>query len=651
MNEDAATPGVSVVICTRNRADRLAQAIAAVIDSMDEAREAGIVSELIIVDNASTDATRDVVAVVRRDPRVSMVFEPRPGIGRARERGCQTARGSVILFTDDDVIVPSQWIARMSRPIRDGEADVVSGGIAVSESLRRPWMTPALAARYFAHNPQPPRVNPGLAGASMGLTAEVATRIGFDDLLGTARWPGAEDVLLYVQAIEAGYRIRGVDDALVEHRFDESRLEPHRLRALAEGYGRCDAYYFHHWLHARLSLPRLRESSHGIRFAMRWVVVRGNPYDEKLLDRRRGIAFHRELRRLRDVPRRYAYRGVGRTRRPARSAAVRSAGMEHPDVLTAAVVIPTFNRPGRVVDCLRHLEQQTRRPQRIVVVDSSSDDRTRDALRAFPEAVYARNPLGRGHTAESRAIGVSLCSEDVIAFLDDDANARTDWLQELLQRYDDPSVAGVGGSALNGYPGERQDGLGSIGLLLPDGRLTGFFAADPGRDVDVDHLLGANMSFRRRAIDAVGGIRGGYPGTCLREESDLALRIGASGGRLVYTPAAVVDHLPGEYAKGRRFDRRYVYFANRNTIVLFARVYGLRSPIMGRYLRLALREVAGELRRAARALAMSPRVRPAATARTVVGGVTRAGAVVAGVAAGYPAAIAGIRADRARRRN
>ncbi len=164
---------------------------------------------------------------------------------------------------------------------------------------------------------------------------------------------------------------------------------------------------------------------------------------------------------------------------------------------------------------------------------------------------YVRNPMGRGHTAESRAIGVSLCSEDIIAFLDDDANARPDWLVEILRRYDQRSVAGVGGSALNGYPGEREEGLGSIGCLLPDGRMTGHFAADPGRDVDVDHLLGANMSYRRAAIDQVGGIRGGYPGTCLREESDLALRVAKSGGRLVYTPDAIVDHLPANTRKER----------------------------------------------------------------------------------------------------
>ncbi|MEV8368590.1 glycosyltransferase family 2 protein [Microbacterium sp. NPDC064584] len=317
-------------------------------------------------------------------------------------------------------------------------------------------------------------------------------------------------------------------------------------------------------------------------------------------------------------------------------------------MLTTAVVIPTYNRPDRVVDCVRHLMRQIRIPQRIVVVDSSEGDQTRDALQEFSGVTYVRNPMGRGHTAESRAIGVSLCSEDIIAFLDDDANARPDWLVEILRRYDQRSVAGVGGSALNGYPGEREEGLGSIGCLLPDGRMTGHFAADPGRDVDVDHLLGANMSYRRAAIDQVGGIRGGYPGTCLREESDLALRVAKSGGRLVYTPDAIVDHLPGEYAKGKRFDRRYVYFANRNTVVLFSRVYGFDAPILRRYVRLALTEAVSEIRRAARALTSAFVVPPSVTARTVVGGITRSGSILAGLVAGFPAAVAGMRDDRRR---
>ena len=52
-----------------------------------------------------------------------------------------------------------------------------------------------------------------------------------------------------------------------------------------------------------------------------------------------------------------------------------------PAPLTVAVVVPTFNRPDRVRDCLAHLTRQTVPPDRIVVVDSSPDARTDEVVR------------------------------------------------------------------------------------------------------------------------------------------------------------------------------------------------------------------------------------------------------------------------------
>lgn len=318
--------------------------------------------------------------------------------------------------------------------------------------------------------------------------------------------------------------------------------------------------------------------------------------------------------------------------------------------LSVAVVVVTYNRPDRVVDCLQHLGNQSVRPERIVVVDSSLNALTEQAVLAdFPGVVYVRNPMGRGRTPESRQIGYSMAAEDIIAFLDDDANAYPDWLEQLLSRYSDASVGGVGGSALNGIDGERDLGLGSIGLLLPNGVLTGNFAADPGRDVEVDHLLGANMSFRRSAIAKVGGIFGDYPGTCMREESDIALRVKKAGLRLVYTPAAVVDHIPGTYAKGHRFDRRYVYFANRNSIVLFSRVYGERDRIVARFARSAVRDASAQARRGLGGIRRMP-LSPLAGFRQLVGGFSNAAAIVMGLLAGFPAARVATKSDRERLR-
>lgn len=252
---------------------------------------------------------------------------------------------------------------------------------------------------------------------------------------------------------------------------------------------------------------------------------------------------------------------------------------------TVSVVVVTYGRPDHVRTCLTHLEALDTAPLETIVVDASPDDRTiRIVTEEFPHVRLLRNELGRGTTAESRQIGFAAASGDVIAFVDDDAFAEPDWLDELVVPYADPNVAGVGGRALNDIDGEETRGLGEIGRLLPDGRLTGNFAADTGSVIEVDHLLGANMSFRRSAVEAIGGIRGNYPGTCLCEESDISLRLKKAGGTLVYAPRALVHHIGAPYGiGGRRFDRRYLYYARRNHVTMLVRVFGWSDPIVRRY--------------------------------------------------------------------
>ena len=300
----------SVVVCTRDRSARLLRSMTSILESMDDAADA--TGELLIIDNGSTDETATVVATISAsDPRVRSLVEPQPGIGRARQRGLSAARGDVVLWTDDDIVVPRAWVGAMLRPIASGEADAVVGGVAMADELWRPWMSADLAARYYAHVPEPPSVSPGLIGANMAFRSQIGTQISFDPMLGTARYPGAEDVLLYVQALEAGYRIAGVRDATVTHHFDPDRLTSDRLERLAAGYGRCDAYFFHHWLHAEYRLGCIRIARDALRWLYARAQARGNRFDERILAARRALAFHREMRSLRGTPRRYAYRGIG----------------------------------------------------------------------------------------------------------------------------------------------------------------------------------------------------------------------------------------------------------------------------------------------------------------------------------------------------
>ncbi|MGH9079113.1 MAG: glycosyltransferase family 2 protein, partial [Acidimicrobiales bacterium] len=252
---------------------------------------------------------------------------------------------------------------------------------------------------------------------------------------------------------------------------------------------------------------------------------------------------------------------------------------------SAAVAVVTYERPAHVARCLDHLLAQTEPPGQIIVVDSSdSDDTARLVRDRYPTVGYEVCPAGRGATATARNMGYAMTTGDVLAFVDDDAFAEPDWLSRLLPFFEDPSVGGVGGRQIRHQPGELEEGIEAIGRLNDDGTLTGNFAADPGRPVEVDHLLGASMSFRRAALDRIGGIRDGYAGTCIREETDLCLQVAHAGYRLVYTPDAVVEHVAGPYAKGQRFDLRYAYWAQKNHLILLIRNFALTAPIVRAYL-------------------------------------------------------------------
>ena len=309
--------------------------------------------------------------------------------------------------------------------------------------------------------------------------------------------------------------------------------------------------------------------------------------------------------------------------------------VDQPAPLSASVIVVTYQRPEHVRTCLAHVAAQEVAPVETIVVDSSLDDATEAVVtREFPGVVYVRNRRGPGTTATARNLGLAHATGDVVAFLDDDAYADPAWLGQLLAAYG-TDVGGVGGRAANGNPGEEEEGIDRIGRLEPDGTLTGFFAARPPRPVDVDHLLGANMSFRREVLVALGGIRDGFPGTCLREETDVALRVRGAGWRLVFTPHAEVVHVAGPYARGRRFDARYAYFAQRNHVVLLARNLGIGSPVLRRYLRVGMGEVA-------RLLAGEPPDGPRTVrrrARALAGRVARSGAAAAGLVTGLEAAM------------
>lgn len=244
--------------------------------------------------------------------------------------------------------------------------------------------------------------------------------------------------------------------------------------------------------------------------------------------------------------------------------------------MTLTVIIPTYNRPDCVRENLARLGEQAVPPEQIIVVDASPNDHTENVVENFPHVLYLCNDSARGNLPHSRNAGLRHATGELIAFLDDDAFVHPGWAENLRATYADEEVAGVAGRALNQQPGEERHGADRIGRFLPDGRTTGFFAADPGGIVTVDHMIGCNMSFRASVLAHLGGFRDDMrPGPfSLCEDTEICTRAGRLGYRFVFNPAVCADHIGAPQTGGRRFSPKYHYYHVKNNLIMIVRNHG-----------------------------------------------------------------------------
>jgi glycosyltransferase involved in cell wall biosynthesis len=148
---------ITVAICTRNRAARLRS----VLNSMSRMIVPNDLDwELCIVDNGSSDETREIIESFSEELPVRYLLESQPGISHARNLAVEEAHGDYICWTDDDVEVDSQWlIAYAAAFVRHPEAAVFGGRILprlepptpawFTESMNSWPLQALLAARDF----------------------------------------------------------------------------------------------------------------------------------------------------------------------------------------------------------------------------------------------------------------------------------------------------------------------------------------------------------------------------------------------------------------------------------------------------------------------------------------------------------------------
>jgi glucosyl-dolichyl phosphate glucuronosyltransferase len=169
------SPLISVVVCTRNRAELLR----GVLDDLRAQTLPATRYEVLIVDNGSTDHTRRVVEEVAHDGRFRHVEEPVLGLSHARNRGWREARGAYVAYTDDDCRVPPGWLAVAAEVIGEHRPHLLGGPIEpFFDSPPPPWFRPAYLTR--SRGDQARRLSPGenLWGGNLFVGRELLAELG-----------------------------------------------------------------------------------------------------------------------------------------------------------------------------------------------------------------------------------------------------------------------------------------------------------------------------------------------------------------------------------------------------------------------------------------------------------------------------------------
>lgn len=229
-------------------------------------------------------------------------------------------------------------------------------------------------------------------------------------------------------------------------------------------------------------------------------------------------------------------------------------------IADVSVIICAYSdeRWPQLAAAVASLETQTIAPREVLLVVDHNDALAARARTAFPALCVVPNP-GRRGVSDARNTGLRLARGEIFAFLDDDAAAAPDWIERLVAAFEAPGVLGVGGTVdpdwAEGRPAwfpEEFDWV--VGCS---------YRGLPARSAPVRNPIGANMAFRREAIEAVDWFQVGLGrvGTralgCEETEFCLRLRRRRPDAVVLHDPGIRVrHHVPGARGTWRYFVRR-----------------------------------------------------------------------------------------------
>ena len=244
-------PLVTVAVCTRDRPDDIKLCLEA-ITKLDYPN-----LEILVVDNApKTESTKALIA--QHYPQVRYVCEPRPGLDWARNRAILEAKGEIIAYTDDDVVVDPGWVKAIAQTFTEHPEVMAVTGLVVPYELETEAQVlfeeyggfgRGFEQKWYQYKPGQKRRWQWLGagqygtGASMAYRRSVFEEIGYFDPALDVGTPtnGGGDLEMFCRVLKAGYALVYEPKAVIHHRH---RREYAQLRRQISFNGSVYALWF-----------------------------------------------------------------------------------------------------------------------------------------------------------------------------------------------------------------------------------------------------------------------------------------------------------------------------------------------------------------------------------------------------------------------
>lgn len=208
-------PRLSVLLCTRNRAEKAKRAVASILDN--SFRD----FELIVVDQSTDEKTKMAIDSFD-DARIRYIRLSIVGLSKSRNIAIRASRSETIVFTDDDCICDKEWLASIVAEYkRDSSIMGVIGRVVAYGGKREDMFCPAIIdsrERKLVDRPVIPAYVLG-GGNNMSFKKDVFREIGlFIETLGAGTWMKAgEDTEFFYRALRKHTKLVYSPRPLVHH--------------------------------------------------------------------------------------------------------------------------------------------------------------------------------------------------------------------------------------------------------------------------------------------------------------------------------------------------------------------------------------------------------------------------------------------------